>query len=120
VRQSGSEIQALLVSSITFGLLHGLNIVNGQGFGLTLQQVILTVFAGVSFYAARRASGSLLLAMLLHGIFDFQLLMQGITHRSGDTISSISIANAALLYLEVIAAIIIVVKVARDSRRGAV
>ena len=53
VRGSGaSEIGVFFASSITFGLLHGINVLNGQSVKTTVTQVILTAVFGGAMYIA--------------------------------------------------------------------
>jgi hypothetical protein len=70
-RGSLSEGWAWFASSLTFGLLHGVNILFGQPFAPTLQQIVTAFFSGTVFYVLRRISGSLVWAMALHAIWDF-------------------------------------------------
>lgn len=77
-RGSGySEIGVFLISSVTFGLIHGLNIINGQAIGITVMQIITTAFFGGYLYVTLRKGGYLIPLMVLHALFDFSLLTQG-------------------------------------------
>ena len=49
-----SEVKVWLFTSILFGLLHGVNVVLGQGAVLTVRQVIFAFVIGSVFYAIRR------------------------------------------------------------------
>lgn len=75
-RQSLSERNVLLLSSGLFGLFHLPNWLLGQDLGPTLVQVVMTAILGSAFYALRRASGSLVPCIVLHGAYDW-LLLQG-------------------------------------------
>jgi len=70
-RGSLSEGWAWLASGLTFGLIHGLNLVFGQAFAPTVQQIVTAFFSASVFYVLRRVSGSLVWAMALHAIWDF-------------------------------------------------
>lgn len=70
-RGSLSEGWAWFASGLTFGLIHGLNLVFGQAFAPTVQQIITAFFSASVFYVLRRVSGSLVWAMVLHAIWDF-------------------------------------------------
>ncbi len=61
-----SEVKVWLFSSILFGLLHGANVVLGQGAGPTVRQIIFAFFIGSVFYAIRRISGTLIIPMVIH------------------------------------------------------
>jgi hypothetical protein len=76
-RGSLGEGWAWFASSLTFGLLHGLNILFGQAFAPTLQQIVTAFFSGTVFYVLRRITGSLVWAMALHAIWDFCSLSAG-------------------------------------------
>ena len=66
------------VTSALFGLMHLVNAVSGQAIGPTLQQVGFAFMGGTVFYVLRRATGSLIWAMVLHGLWDFSVF--AVTH----------------------------------------
>lgn len=66
-----SEAWVWFVTSALFALMHLLNSVGGQAWETTLQQVGLAFGAGTIFYVLRRVTGSLVWAMILHGLWDF-------------------------------------------------
>lgn len=66
-----SETQAWLGSCGLFALLHAFNIVVGQGVGATVKQIVFAFLVGSVFYATRRVTGLLAVAMILHGFWDF-------------------------------------------------
>ena len=70
-----------LFTSILFGLLHGVNVVLGQGAVLTVRQVIFAFVIGSVFYAIRRISGTIVVAMVVHALWDFGTF----THVAGKT-----------------------------------
>jgi uncharacterized protein len=76
LRGSVREGVAWFVSSALFGLMHGVNVVLGADVGPTAQQVVLAFAAGTVFYILRRVTGSLVWAMLLHGLWDTSLFLQ--------------------------------------------
>ncbi len=71
LRSRLSEIWVWLLTSLLFGLMHLVNAISGQELGPTLQQVALAFGAGTIFYVLRRVTGSLIWAMVLHGLWDF-------------------------------------------------
>jgi uncharacterized protein len=76
-RGSGlSEIKVFIVVMVVFGLFHGINFLLGQPVITTVQQMIFAGLAGGVFYTIFRKTGLLLVAMILHGLFDFSLLSQ--------------------------------------------
>ena len=69
-----------LASSLLFSALHVPNVL----FGLPLEampvQVVLTFVMGSGFYVIRRLSGTLLLPMVLHGLWDSSLFLGVAAH----------------------------------------
>lgn len=65
-----AEVWVWLISSALFGLMHGVNFILGQPVGPTVQQMGIAFAAGTGFYILRRVTGSLVWAMILHGLFD--------------------------------------------------
>ncbi|WP_322409759.1 CPBP family intramembrane glutamic endopeptidase [Microbacterium invictum] len=65
------EVWVWFLTSALFGLMHLANALTGQAIGPTLQQVALAFGAGTIFYILRRVTGSLIWAMILHGLWDF-------------------------------------------------
>ena len=77
LRSRFSEVWVWLISSVAFGLMHYMNVLLGQGFAPTSQQVGLAFLAGTIFYILRRTTGSLIPAMVLHGLWDFSVFAVG-------------------------------------------
>jgi membrane protease YdiL (CAAX protease family) len=74
-RGSGlSEVKVFLLTSLMFGLMHALNIINGQDLKTTMVQVLLTGLSGGIYYAIFRKTGLLWVTMFLHAAWDFALL----------------------------------------------
>lgn len=67
-----SEFKVGLWTTIAFGVAHGSNIFTA-GVGALLQ-VILTSATGLLFYLVMRSTGALLMAALVHGLWDFAVL----------------------------------------------
>jgi membrane protease YdiL (CAAX protease family) len=75
IRGSTSKEWIVMIgSSLLFGLVHGINFFNGQSFGKTITQVTLAAILGSTLYVILRLSGSLLLPILIHAIWDFSTL----------------------------------------------
>lgn len=70
------ELWAWFVSTLVFGLMHGLNFFLGQDGGTTLTQVLVTFTSGTTFYILRRVTGSLVWAMALHGLWDTSVFLE--------------------------------------------
>jgi membrane protease YdiL (CAAX protease family) len=72
-----AAVWVAVVTSIVFGLLHGMNILLGQDVATTLAQVVSTTLMGLALFTSLALSGSLWLPIALHALFDFSLLAQG-------------------------------------------
>lgn len=73
LRGSVAEVWAVLISSLCFGLMHGINIFLGQSVAATVPQIGQAFLHGLTFYILRRVIGSLIGAMVLHGAWDFSV-----------------------------------------------
>ncbi|MGV2984633.1 lysostaphin resistance A-like protein [Microbacterium sp. AGC85] len=65
------------ISSALFAAMHLTNVLIGQGLAPTLQQVGIAFLGGTVFYILRRCTGTLLWAILLHGLWDFSTFAVG-------------------------------------------
>lgn len=77
LRSRLSEVWVWLLTSALFGVMHLVNALNGQAVGPTVAQVLLAFGAGTIFYIIRRVTGSLIWAMVLHGLWDFSTFALG-------------------------------------------
>jgi membrane protease YdiL (CAAX protease family) len=68
---------AWFLSGALFGLMHLVNAGLGAPLGGTLTQVALAFASGTAFYIVRRVTGSLVWAMLLHGLWDVSVFAVG-------------------------------------------
>lgn len=71
------EVGVWFWTSLLFGALHGLNILFGQSVGATMQQIVFAFVIGSVLYASRRATGVLLVPIVLHWLWDFTMFMAG-------------------------------------------
>ena len=115
-----SEVKVWFFTSLLFGLLHGVNLILGQGAVLTVRQVIFAFVLGSVFYAIRRISGTIVVVMVLHALWDFGTF----THVAGKTAGAaaakvdIATAGAGLLQsLLVLTAVILVIVGAKKILR---
>ncbi len=82
-RESGwGELAAALLTMVVFSLVHAMNGLFGQTWRQTGVQLGLTFVAGAAFYVTRMTTGSLVVAMLLHALWDFGLLGTSATGRT--------------------------------------
>jgi CAAX protease family protein len=73
LRGSTREVVAWALSCLFFGLMHSVNILLGAPASGTIGQIISSAMAGSTFYLLRRYFGSLLPAMILHGLYDMSV-----------------------------------------------
>lgn len=75
LREAGwGEISVWLVTSVLFALLHGMNALFGQSGRTTVMQTVAAFFAGTVFYVTLLTTGTLIVAMVLHALWDFGTL----------------------------------------------
>lgn len=96
-----SEPRVALWVAVLFGLAHGTNLFT-EGLGALLQ-IFVTAVAGFFFYLVLRVSGSLVVAMVLHGLWDFGLF-------SSRTTDELYVGGAVFLLVDVILAIVLLVR----------
>ena len=70
-RSSYSEFRVWLFSTLLFMYLHAFNFFAGQDLEPTVVQLVFTFLMGSVLYAVRRATGTLIVPMVLHGAWDF-------------------------------------------------
>ncbi|MCC6940479.1 MAG: CPBP family intramembrane metalloprotease, partial [Novosphingobium sp.] len=71
--KTNSEFLVWFGSTLLFGLMHLPNAFFGPGLVAASIQVVFAFLAGSALYVVRRLSGSLMLPMFLHGIWDFSM-----------------------------------------------
>jgi membrane protease YdiL (CAAX protease family) len=112
-RGSMHEKWVWVFSGAIFAMLHVPNAFFGQSAKDTAQQVVFAFAVGLTYYVTRRLSGTLIVTMLLHAIWDFSIFIQG---HSVDKLKDkpISLGSFAL-YLAIILAIIALVKILKTG-----
>ena len=111
LRSRFSEGWVWLLSTLAFALMHYLNVLGGQGFGPTSQQVLFAFLGGTIFYVLRRTTGTLIWAMVLHALWDFSTFSVG--HGTPGPFAGLSIP---LYVIAGIVALVGVRFVTRDSK----
>ncbi len=76
-RGSMHEKWVWVFSGIIFGLLHLPNALFGQSVGSTASQMVFAFAVGMTYYVTRRLSGTLIVTMALHAVWDFSIFIQG-------------------------------------------
>jgi membrane protease YdiL (CAAX protease family) len=106
-RLGRSEMNIWFWSSLAFALIHAGNAFVGAGVNV-VAQTVLAFFGGTVFYIARRATGTLLVPIALHALYDFSVFSH-----TGDTRSFSAIESRLLLLVVFVLFIVIVIK--RDA-----
>jgi membrane protease YdiL (CAAX protease family) len=75
LRSRFSEGRVWLISTLLFSALHVPNVLYGLPLSSMPIQVVLTFIMGSGLYAIRRMSGTLILPMVLHGLWDSSLFL---------------------------------------------
>jgi membrane protease YdiL (CAAX protease family) len=75
LRSRFGESKVWLISTLLFSALHVPNVIFGLPMSAMPIQVVLTFIMGSGFYVMRRMSGTLILPMILHGLWDSSLFM---------------------------------------------
>jgi membrane protease YdiL (CAAX protease family) len=76
-RGSMHEKWVWVFSGVIFGLLHLPNAFFGQSVGGTASQMVFAFAVGMTYYVTRRLSGTLIVTMALHAVWDFSIFIQG-------------------------------------------
>ena len=80
---SGSEKSAIIVSSVTFGMGHIVNLLNGQGTSETVIQIAFAISVGLLFTLAFHYGGSLWPCIIAHSLIDVASVvsaLEGLLH----------------------------------------
>ncbi len=77
LRSRLAEVWVWFVSTALFAIMHLINALAGQPLGPTLQQVGAAFLGGTILYILRRTTGTLIWAMVLHGLWDFSTFAVG-------------------------------------------
>lgn len=112
-----SEAWVWFYSTLLFGLLHATNAFFGLG-AAALLQVVLAFCAGTGLYLVRRFTGSLVVAMCIHAIWDFSSLAHGLAHTT-DTANTTASIGALVFVVGIYgASLILAYRVLRRERQS--
>jgi membrane protease YdiL (CAAX protease family) len=75
LRSRFAESRVWLISTLLFSAMHIPNVHFGLPLSAMPVQVLLTFIVGSGFYVIRRISGTLILPMILHGLWDSSLFL---------------------------------------------
>lgn len=96
-----TEGRAALWSTVAFGIAHATNLFTA-GTGAFFQ-VLTTIIAGYFFYLIRRRAGTLLVGMLVHGLWDFSLISTSVATGTSGIRGGIGILVMIVLFIVVLA-----------------
>lgn len=114
------ELAALLITSFAFGFAHSVGyLFDGLGIVTILSQTLFLSVDGALFYGALRATGTLWVPILLHGVGDFARYLQaGGDDGTRSAMSGNDMFAAVTIWITFILAIALVVSVARQDHRA--
>ena len=111
------EVRVWLFTSLLFGLLHGVNVILGQGAVLTVRQVVFAFVLGSVFYAIRRISGTIVVAMVVHALWDFGTFTHVAGQSAGTAAAKTDIATAGAGLLQSLLVLIAIILVIVGAKR---
>lgn len=97
MRRTGSLTAAVIVSAVTFGMGHLVNLFTGQATLDTLLQMVFAVAWGFLLTYAYLKGGSLLPCILIHGIIDAASVFSR-DNVVGDTVFMVATILTAIIY----------------------
>lgn len=112
-RGSMHERWVWVFSGGIFALIHVPNILFGQSIALTVQQVVFAFAVGLTYYVTRRISGTLIVTMVLHALWDFSTFIQA--HSVDRLEEKTASLGSFAMYFAVIAGIVALVKVLKTG-----
>lgn len=112
-RGSMHEKWVWVFSGAIFALIHAPNALFGQSVGTTATQMVFAFAFGTAYYVTRRISGTLIVTMGLHALWDFSTFVQG---RSTKFLADPPpAAGGFVLYVVVILTIVAMVKIIKTG-----
>jgi membrane protease YdiL (CAAX protease family) len=108
-RGSMHEKWVWVFSGVIFGLLHLPNALFGQSATSTATQMVFAFAIGMTYYITRRISGTLIVTMVLHAMWDFSTFIQ--QHSVDKLDSKPTTFGGFFLYAAVIIGIVALVKI---------
>lgn len=112
-RGSMHEKWVWVFSGTIFGLLHVPNAFLGQSVRSTAQQVVFAFAVGLMYYVTRRITGTLVVTMGLHAVWDFSVFIQD--HSVMNLDDKPIAAGGPLLSVTIVLGIIALVKILRTG-----
>ena len=97
MRRTGSIAAAIIVSAVTFGMGHIVNLLTGQATLDTLLQIVFAVAWGFLLTYAYYKGGSLIACVLIHGIIDAASVFSR-DSVAGDTVFMVATIVVSIVY----------------------
>jgi uncharacterized protein len=97
-----------LVSSLWFGFFHLTNLITGAPAASVLNQCLVASAFGIALYLARRARGVLVLAMVIHAVWDMSAFTLGVHAIDGAVLPVVSFYLSVLANLVAIVVLVII------------
>lgn len=112
-RGSMHEKWVWVFSGGIFAVLHAPNALFGQSATGTVQQMVFAFAIGLTYYVVRRVSGTLIVTMALHAVWDYSVFIQ---ERSVTDLEDTPVNPSGFaLYVAVILGIVALVKILRSG-----
>ena len=113
-----SEAAALGWTTLWFGAFHLTNLLLSEP-GAVLQ-MFFAALSGLGFYLARRGTGALVAAMVLHGSWDFSTFLVGVHPGDGFVANLSSFLLAVVYVLAAVTFVVLLVRCRHDPARDAI
>ena len=106
------EVWVWLFSTLLFSLMHVPNGFFGIGLSASLTQAVFTFLLGSGLYVLRRVSGTILLPMIVHALWDFSSFSHQVTSTSAPLLATLF---QFLTYF--VALVLVIVFLLRDRKQ---
>lgn len=113
LRERFGEGWVWFISSALFGLAHAGNALSGQDLITTAFQVVVTFMLGTVLYVARMVTGTLLVPIVLHGLWDVSAISLVTAEAANSGLAALS---NLMQWLMIISAFVAVWAIARQAR----
>lgn len=113
LRERFGEGWVWFISSVLFGFAHAGNALSGQDLVTTAFQVFVTFLLGTVLYVARMVTGTLIVPIVLHGLWDVAAI--GLVTADAPNSGLAALSNL-VQWLMIIAAFVAVWSIARQGR----
>jgi membrane protease YdiL (CAAX protease family) len=107
--KASGEGVAVLVTTLAFGAMHLMNILQGNTLGQGLGQLVLASLTGLTLYLFRRSTGLLVAAMAAHALWDVSTFLP----------SGAPVLNLVMALLAAVGGLLALVSVVRHGRTPA-